>query len=126
MHVLIVEDDAAGAQVLISHFQRLGIGYTSLYDSRKTVEVALGLRNLRIIFVDLEMPGADGYEVLNAIQSERRLARVPVVAYTAHLSQMANARTLGFHSFIGKPIRAKDFPAQIENILNDLPVWSVR
>lgn len=126
IHVLIIEDDPGGVEVLGSHFQRLKVNYTHLFDSRKAVEIAEDFAALHAIFVDLEMPGADGFAVLKALKSHPLLRHVPTIAYTAHLSEMSNARAAGFDGFIGKPIRATEFPAQLTTILQKGAVWAVR
>lgn len=126
IHVLIVEDDSASTEVLGHLLTRLNISYTTLYDSRRALDAIRQLPRLDAVFLDLEMPGSSGYAVLDAIKASPDLERVPIVAYTAHLSEMSNARDAGFHSFMGKPLRSADFPEQMANILNNVPVWAVR
>jgi two-component system, cell cycle response regulator DivK len=126
VHVLIVEDNSSSVDVLAGLLDLVKIHYTVIYDSRKISDLLPQLEQLHAIFVDLEIPGLDGYEVLKILKADERLRHVPVVAYTAHLSQMAQARDAGFHGFLGKPLRASLFPAQIARILEGQPVWSVR
>ncbi len=126
VHVLIVEDNSSSVDVLTGLLDQLKIGSTVIYDSRKISEVLPQLEQVSAVFVDLEIPGLDGYEVLKILKADERLRHVPMIAYTAHLSQMAQARDAGFHGFLGKPLRASLFPAQIAQILNGLPVWSIR
>ncbi|HRF96790.1 MAG TPA: response regulator, partial [Aggregatilineales bacterium] len=78
-----------------------------------------------VIFLDLEMPQSNGYSVLEYIQRAPQLANIPVVAYTTHTSHLNNAKNAGFHSFLGKPIDGRRFPAMLEKILNGEPVWEV-
>lgn len=125
-HALIIEDDTRSVAVLASLFRQMRITYTALFDSTKAVETALSLPNLSIIFVDLEMPGSDGYKVLHDLHSQDHLSSIPVVAYTSHLSEMSQAREKGFHSFFGKPIRSTTFQQDLLNVLNGTPVWVKR
>jgi two-component system, cell cycle response regulator DivK len=126
VHVLIVEDNSSSVEVLTGLLDQLKIRSTVIYDSRRIGEALPQLEDVRAVFVDLEIPGLDGYEVLEILRANERLGHVPIVAYTAHLSQMAQARDAGFHGFLGKPLRASLFPAQMMQILNGLPVWSIR
>jgi two-component system cell cycle response regulator DivK len=79
-----------------------------------------------VIFLDLEMPGKNGYDLLNEINILPELEGVPVVAYTAHQSHMPVARDAGFHSFLGKPLRSSEFSNQLARILNGEQVWEIR
>jgi len=125
-HALIVEDDKASADVLIDLLEQLKVHHTTLFDSRDVVSVMQQLGSIDVVFLDLQMPEVNGYEVLSTIQDMPEFASVPVVAYTSHNSEMANAREAGFHSFLGKPLRGKQFAEQLAKILTNQPVWAVR
>jgi len=63
-----------------------------------------------LIFMDLEMPGMDGYEATRAIQArEREEGRpaVPILALTAHAltEHRERCRQAGFTAFLVKPVR---------------------
>ncbi len=79
-----------------------------------------------IIFLDLEMPDLNGYDVLKELHGIPKFSGVPVVAYTSHTSEMGFAREAGFHSFLGKPLNSGAFGDQVASIINDRPVWEVR
>src|SRR2546421_642065 len=113
-HVVIIEDDPSSVDVLIQLLEQLAITYTTLIDSRGALETIQQLPRVDAIFLDLEMPSNNGYEVLEALKQDPMFAHIPIIAYTAHLSEMSNARNAGFHSFMGKPLRSSDFPAQME------------
>jgi CheY-like chemotaxis protein len=122
-HALIIEDDNSSVAVLANLFRQMRITYTALFDPSKAVETALSLPNLSVIFVDLELPGSDGYKVLDALHAQPQLEGIPIVAYTSHLSEMGHAREKGFYGFFGKPIRSTTFQHDLENVLNGTPVW---
>jgi CheY-like chemotaxis protein len=126
IHALIVEDDASSVDVLIDLFRQLKVSYTTLFDNRNVVPMMQQLGKVDVVFLDLEMPNNNGYEVLSAIREIPEFAAIPVVAYTSHNSEMANARDAGFHSFLGKPLRGKEFAEQLAKILNHESVWAVR
>ena len=125
-YVLIVEDDKYSAEVLGDLLKQTGIQFTAVMDSREVGNVIGSLPHLDAIFLDLDMPSINGYDLLETIHADGRWQGIPVVAYTAYLSEMVNARNAGFHSFLGKPLKSKDFPKQIASILNNQPVWEVR
>jgi two-component system, cell cycle response regulator DivK len=125
-HVLIVDDNSTSVEVLVGLLDQLCITYTVVYHSHQVGEVIPQLQRLDAIFLDLEMPGRDGYSVLQMLQADPYLSEVPTVAYSAHTSQMAQARQAGFHGFLGKPLRGSDFPTHIDRIFSRQPVWSIR
>ncbi|MEP7289818.1 MAG: response regulator [Chloroflexota bacterium] len=126
IHALIIEDDTPSVAVLASLFNQIGISYTALFEPTKAVDTALSLPQLSIIFVDLELPDLDGYEVLQELRNQESLSNIPIVAYTSHLSEMSHAREMGFHSFFGKPIRSTTFREDLNSVLNGTPVWVKR
>lgn len=126
VHVLIIENDTSSIDVLTQLLDQLGASYTVLEDGRLVLDVVPQLPRVDVIFLDLEMPQVDGYNVLTAIQNTPELTAVPVVAYSSHVSEMSNARSAGFHSFLGKPLQGKHFSSHFSRILNHQPVWESR
>ena len=125
-HALIIEDTETDADVLANMLDQLGVVYTLLLNSPNIFDLLMDVEMPDVIFLDLELPGPNGYQVLEAIKVESNMRHVPVVAYTSHLSEMANARNAGFHSFLGKPLKRTEFAGQLTSIINNVPVWDVR
>lgn len=126
LHVLIIDDNTTDAGVLQRLLGKMNISFDILFDSRSFAEDLTQMRRPDIIFLDLEIPGSSGYEVLSILQSMPDYDGVPVVAYTANSAQMGDARKAGFHSFLGKPLKSGDFADQLERILENDPVWETR
>lgn len=123
IHALVIDDNTNNIGVLAELLRLEGVKVTTIQNPLK-IEAALE-QPVDIIFLDLEMPEMDGYEVLGHLKADSRLAGVPVVAYTVHVSEMITARQMGFHSFLGKPLDADKFPHQLEKILQGERVWSM-
>ncbi|MCU0480114.1 MAG: response regulator [Anaerolineae bacterium] len=126
IRVLIIDDNSSDANVLQKLLGRMDIAYDVLYDTRTLFADLARVPKPNVVFLDLEIPGTDGYKVLSAIRSIPDFDNIPVVAYTANSAEMVNCQRAGFHSFLGKPIRSGDFAHHLERILNDDPVWEVR
>ncbi len=123
IHALVIDDNTNNIGVLAELLRLEGVKVTTIQNPLK-IDEALE-QPVDIIFLDLEMPEMDGYEVLGHFKADARLAGVPVVAYTVHVSEMITARQMGFHSFLGKPLDADKFPKQLERILQGERVWSM-
>jgi two-component system KDP operon response regulator KdpE len=111
IHALIIDDDHASVDVITALLDQLGASYTALATSDNIVNSIRALdHQVDVIFLDLEMPVRNGYEVLLDLRDELSVA-VPIVAYTAHTAEMVDARDAGFHSCLGKPLSSAKFAA---------------
>lgn len=126
LRVLIIDDNSSDANVLQKLLGRMEIAFDVIYDTRNLFADLARIPKPNVVFLDLEIPGFDGYEVLKSIRTIPDFDDVPVVAYTANSAEMVNCQRAGFHSFLGKPIRSSDFAEHFERILNNDPVWEVR
>jgi two-component system, cell cycle response regulator DivK len=71
-------------------------------------EALAGLRQapVRLVLLDISLPGMDGTEVLARIREDHSLRALPVIALTAHAMAGDRERYLGmgFDSYVTKPI----------------------
>ncbi|GAB5492868.1 MAG: hypothetical protein Phog2KO_30830 [Phototrophicaceae bacterium] len=120
---LVIDDNANNVSVMVEMLTLENVEYVAIQNPRQINAVIAENANFDVVFLDLEMPHIDGYEMLKMFQSDARFENVPIVVYTVHVSEIGVARELGFHSFIGKPLDLDKFPIYLESILNDEPVW---
>jgi CheY-like chemotaxis protein len=123
-HALIIDDDANNLKVLSKLLSISGATFTAVQDSTQIVDIVQTLEKLDIVFLDLEMPNINGYEMLLILKGQMGIT-VPIVACTVHTSEIYTARELGFHSFLGKPLRADKFPSQLNLILSGEAIWDM-
>ncbi len=74
-----------------------------------------------LVLMDIQLPGKDGYELLEEIRTAPGpLREVHVVALTAHAMAGDEAKVMdaGFDGYITKPISVATFPQQIQEALN--------
>jgi PAS domain S-box-containing protein len=59
-----------------------------------------------LILLDINMPGMDGYEVLNVFKADPQLGTVPVIALTANAMHrdLERGRLAGFTEYLTKPL----------------------
>jgi len=118
---LVIDDNAQNRKVLAQLLSKQGIECTEVPDSRKLSNSLPTLGPIDVVFLDLEMPGLDGYDVKNLLRAH--LGATPIIAYTVHVSEINVVKKSGFDGFIGKPIDHTRFPEQLARILNGQPVW---
>jgi CheY-like chemotaxis protein len=122
-HVLVIDDDRNSLEVLALLLEMGGVDYTLLQDPRQ-LEVALdSLPRLDLVFLDLEMPNIDGYQVFEFFQAQRQFQGLPIIACTVHLNEIQTARAMGFHSFLAKPLDSDLFPEHLACLLRGQAVW---
>lgn len=132
--VLLVEDDAAHAEIVLRNFNALGLhhrvehvtdGETALdYLHRTGSYAAQAVARPGLVLLDLRLPRLGGLEVLAAIKGDERLGAIPVVALTtssAH-ADVEQAYQLGVNSYVVKPFE----PDVFENLLTTLGWYWLR
>jgi DNA-binding response OmpR family regulator len=75
-----------------------------------------------LVLLDLNLPKIDGFQVLEAMRKETKLAGIPVTVFTssAQLSDRTKALALGANDFITKPANLDEFFLTIENACSQL------
>ncbi|MBN1428107.1 MAG: response regulator [Anaerolineae bacterium] len=123
-HALIIEDDIMNAEILEFMLNSSGVSCTSIDNPHRVLDIVPQLSNIDVVFLDLEMPGINGYQMLQILRDTLKLT-APIVACTVHTSQIDIARAKGFDGFLGKPLMAERFPEQLERILGGESLWEL-
>jgi CheY-like chemotaxis protein len=102
---VIAEDYADAREVLRILLGRAGHDVYEAHDGPDAVEV-IGATDPDIAFIDVGLPGFDGYEVARRVRASPRRKHVLLVAVTgyAQLEDRAEARAAGFDLHLEKPI----------------------
>ncbi|MEM9908611.1 MAG: response regulator, partial [Cyanobacteria bacterium P01_D01_bin.44] len=82
LQVLIVEDDADLAQILITIFERHGITPHHAPTGRAAIQLSQQVTP-DLLVLDLALPDGDGFAVVDWLRQHNQLCRVPLVVYTA-------------------------------------------
>lgn len=125
IRALIIEDDQTSINVLTRLLDQLSVESFVIHDNTQIKDHLSEVPIPDVVFLDLEMPAANGYTVLDLIHQDEYFDGVPIVAYTTHISHMNDARRAGFSGFLGKPLDSTLFPEQFARILNGEAVWEV-
>lgn len=115
--ILIVDDQASNVLLLE---QLLGdAGYTCVTSTMNPREVcALHRKNCYdLILLDLQMPGMDGFQVMEALKTNALEAYLPVLVITAQPGHKLRALQAGARDFISKPFDLVEVRTRIRNML---------
>lgn len=128
LRALVVEDDSNNMEIILKMLHAQNIETIAVSDPlhlKSVLENALAQGEIHLVFLDLEMPNADGYQVLEFLRGQIG-DNTPVVACTVHFNEITRARSAGFHSFIGKPLSLARFPSQLQRLLAGQAVWETK
>lgn len=72
-----------------------------------------------LIFLDLNLPGINGYECLALLKQNPKLTHIPVVIYStsAREADIIKTKDLGAVGFITKPLQITDLIKRLEKFL---------
>ncbi len=113
---LVIEDVEEIATNIIRMLELLEVEARSAYSVREAMLYLLEEKP-NIIFLDISLPGFDGFEVLTYLRREPKLANVPVCIVTTDSQEETKkrARELGVLGYVLKPPTVNDF----ERVLAD-------
>ena len=115
--ILIVDDQDANVQLLR---RLLGeAGYTNVSATMNPTEVyALHRRHgYDLILLDLQMPGMDGFGVMDGLKANLDGGYLPVIVLTAQPGHKLRALQAGAKDFISKPFDLVEVKTRIHNML---------
>jgi PAS domain S-box-containing protein len=115
--VLIVDDQQANVSLLE---QTLGeAGYTRVASTMDPHEVCALHRKNRydLILLDLQMPGMDGFQVMEGLKTNQADGYLPVLVITAQPGHKLRALQAGARDFISKPFDLVEVRTRIRNML---------
>ncbi len=115
--ILIVDDQLANVHLLTRLLTEAG--YTDLRSTTDPNEVtALQIRHDHdLILLDVQMPGLDGFEVMQELKAHATQDYLPVIVLTAQPGHKLRALQAGAKDFISKPFDLLEAKTRIYNML---------
>ena len=115
--ILIVDDQEANVALLEALL--LDAGYLAVTATRESREVCALHRRERydLILLDLQMPGMDGFEVLEGLKTVEPEGYLPVLVLTAQPGHRLRALLAGARDFLSKPFDLVEVRTRIRNML---------
>jgi CheY-like chemotaxis protein len=126
--ILFVEDSDEDFQAFSRIMKELGINQNVvrtcdgeealdyLY-KRGQYEHLTAVARPRIIFLDLNLPGTDGREVIKEIKQDDRLKTIPIIVLTtsSRMQDIETCYAYGVNSYVTKPMEIKELRETIAN-----------
>jgi PAS domain S-box-containing protein len=115
--ILIVDDQESNVRLLEQLLSETG--YTCVASTTNPKEVCALHRKNRydLILLDLQMPGMDGFQVMEGLKTNDADGYLPVLVITAQPGHKLRALQAGAKDFISKPFDLVEVKTRIHNML---------
>jgi CheY-like chemotaxis protein len=116
--ILLVEDEDSLRRVMKDLLEREGYVISEARDGVQALD-QVDRHAPDLIMLDLNLPGLDGYTVLEQLRSRPATAHIPVIVLTAKGDEDNEVRVfeLGADDFLTKPFRARALSARLQAVL---------
>ena len=102
--VLVVDDEPFNLDLIAQELDVLGVETVTAADGREAIEV-IGERRCDVMLLDIMMPGMSGYDVLQWLRDDQRLADLPVIVISAvdDMESIVRCVEMGAEEYLTKP-----------------------
>lgn len=121
LQVLVVDDAAAVRDLLVSYFVRQRMAVTAVGDGLAAINtLERNPGRFHLVVTDLNLPGADGFAVLNEARRVNPKCAVVIVTGYATMDSAIHAVRVGAYDFLPKPFTLADMDKLLARIAADL------
>jgi DNA-binding response OmpR family regulator len=114
--VLVVEDDAAVRQGVVDALAFAGYQVLSAADGREGKAAALTAR-YDLLLLDLILPHATGFDILEALQGNRAGQAVIILSAKGEENDRVRGLKMGADDYVVKPFSARELLARVDAVL---------
>jgi CheY-like chemotaxis protein len=116
--ILIVDDNPANLKLARVVLNREGYDVRTAADAEEAL-VTLRTFRPRLILMDLQLPGMDGFELTRRLKADPARSGVVILALTAYAMKgdEERARAAGCDGYIAKPIDTRKLPGVVAGYL---------
>jgi DNA-binding response OmpR family regulator len=124
---LLADDDRMLLEIARGHMEKIRITLDTATDGQEAWDL-LRTKTYAIALVDLEMPGVDGFELVQRIRYDARHSGMPVLVVTgrADHARVDRAYALGAHGFVKKPVNWTVLRFRIQDLIRAASIDPLR
>lgn len=119
--LIYIEDSPANVRLM----QQIIASQTD-YSLHVEMEPVAGMKAVQtdhpdLLLLDINLPGIDGYEVLERLRADPATRAIPVIAISANAlpQDIQRGKAAGFDGYLPKPIDIAQFLAMVERLTRD-------
>jgi PAS domain S-box-containing protein len=117
--ILLAEDNVINQRLAVRMLEKRGHTVVVAADGNQAL-AALDREPFDLVFMDVQMPGMDGFEVTKALREKEKITgnHLRIVAMTAHAMKGDRERCLeaGMDGYIAKPIQVNELIQAIDGV----------
>jgi twitching motility two-component system response regulator PilG len=119
LKILLVDDTKTLTTLMRVYLMGWSMEFTDAQDGETALRLARALRP-DLVITDIKMPVMDGFQLCQAIRSDRELARTPIILLTQLEDEAARERGLkaGATAFLKKPVSVENLRSAVARVLN--------
>ena len=119
MKFLVVDDFSTMRRIVKNLLHDLGNPNVTEADDGKTALPMLQAGGFDFLISDWNMPGMSGLDLVKAVRSDAKLAKLPVLMLTAEAKreQIIEAAQAGVNGYVIKPFTAETLKEKLDKIL---------
>ncbi|HEY2401661.1 MAG TPA: chemotaxis response regulator CheY [Steroidobacteraceae bacterium] len=119
MKFLVVDDFSTMRRIVKNLLHDLGYPNVTEADDGKTALPMLQAGGFDFLISDWNMPGMSGLDLIKAVRSDAKLAKLPVLMLTAEAKreQIIEAAQAGVNGYVIKPFTAETLKEKLDKIL---------
>lgn len=116
--ILIIEDDPRIAKLIRYNLEKAGFGCLQASDGENAFE-ELNRHKIRLIVLDIMLPGMDGFELCKEIKRKPAWGSIPILMLTARAEEIDRVLglELGADDYMVKPFSPRELVLRIKAIL---------
>lgn len=113
--VLVVEDEAQIAEILIAYLERAGFRTARAADGDLALQLKQSLRP-DLIVLDLNLPKRDGFAVLSSLRQDSMIPIIVISALDQDVDKLTALR-IGADDYVTKPFNPNEVVARVTAVL---------
>ena len=119
LNFLVVDDFSTMRRIVKNLLHDLGYPNVTEADDGKTALPMLQAGGFDFLISDWNMPGMSGLDLIKAVRSDAKLAKLPVLMLTAEAKreQIIEAAQAGVNGYVIKPFTAETLKEKLDKIL---------
>jgi DNA-binding NtrC family response regulator len=114
--ILVVDDEPDIRTAMRSELSVHGYEVLAASDGEQAMQTLTG-QKVDVVLLDINMPRANGFKVLEFIKSKSLPSKVIMLSANADLNNVFKAKHLDAHDFISKPYTVEEVLSAITRVL---------
>ena len=116
--IMVIDDNVDAAEALVMLLDMSGHNARAAFGGKEALDVAMTFRP-EVVFLDIGLPGMDGYEVARQLLATPATASAKLIALTGWGTEqdIQKSKKAGFHAHLTKPVDPETVEAMLATFL---------